>query len=92
MQRDPKITLEERLRKLQESEEFITYKGLLNDILVTITSQLGRLLVTPQEIAEHNQRIGIIVGIQKALTMVDAIVKELDRDLEQENKASGKQH
>ena len=92
MQRDPKVTLEERLRKLQESEEFITYKGLLNDILVTITSQLGRLLVTPQEIAEHNQRIGIIVGIQKALTMVDAIVKELDRELEEENKASGKQH
>ena len=84
MNRSPKIALEEQLRKLKDSEEFSAYMGLLQNGLTALCQQLPTLLVTPKDVAEHNQRVGMILGIQKSISMVTVILAELDRDLEQE--------
>lgn len=92
MKRDPKIALEDRLRKLQESEEFTAYKGLLQDVISPLSLGCVKVLITPNDYAEHNYRVGMLHGVTKALNLVDSILAELERELERDKQEYGERN
>lgn len=90
--RNPKATELDIYRSLRDNEGYHSFQLILSDFANLVTAQMANLVITDKDIAEHNQRVGLLQGIMKARTTVDAIIKELERELkiEEQKQSQGK--
>lgn len=82
--RNPKVEELEKLYALVESEGFKYYQQILTEIHAQGFIQLNRVLCTPDQIAAHNRHVGMMDGIVKARDEIRDKIKELERDIAQE--------
>lgn len=82
--RNPKVQELEQLYGIKESDAFQEYLKLLTSAYDGVYANLAHRLVTPEHIADHNYKIGMLEGINKARSHIDAIIKELERELKLE--------
>ena len=71
---------EERLRRLTENPDFIYYLGLLMEMLAAYRQSLPVGLVSPEEIAVHNQKVGSIKSLLTAINLVPDLLVRLEKE------------
>lgn len=82
--RNPKVQELEQLYAIKESPPFQEYLKLLRDSQNKTISTLIQTLVTPEQVANHNYKVGLLAGIEAACVRIDVIIGELERELKLE--------
>ena len=70
----------EMWRRLQDNPDFQEYLALLDQTLAAYYRTLPMVLVGPEDVAMHNQRVGGITALQKARGLVQNMIDTLDKE------------
>ena len=76
--RDPAAIMYDQLLKLRGSEEWQIFRGIIDQQYKELWGNLSAVISTTEQMAAHNQLVGILLGMKKAILYLDAKIEELE--------------